>query len=236
VLADHFTDQAIGQLDAEVHKPQEWLISLIDFIAEALPGWRDDPKRPKKTAEDALTSQLCAFLNNATHSSRWDFLQFRREEPDEVSGGRSIDLVAAPKGVVIWVEGREYSMYNALIPIECKRLPTPTGSKRDQREYLYSQFSTTGGVQRFKAGHHGADHTRGLIIGYLQASNISGWFTQINAWVQALASGAVAGWSMSDIFTLITHDNVKKLGRLESSHSRSSALAPIALAHLWIEM
>lgn len=237
MLADQFTDQTMGRLSSEVHRPQEWLVSLIDFIATALPVWRDDPKRPKRTAEDALTSQLCAFLNSATHNSRWDFLQFRREEPDEAKGGRAIDLAAAAKGVVIWIEGREYNMYNTLLPIECKRLPTPArAKKRDQREYLFSQFSTTGGVQRFKAGHHGADHVRGLMIGYIQAPDIPSWLSQINEWVQGLISEGTADWSMSDSLTFVTHDSVKKVGRLESNHSRSTPLLPIALSHLWVEM
>lgn len=34
-----------GSLKRTVHRPGEWLSSLIGFIAGALPGWRDDPER-----------------------------------------------------------------------------------------------------------------------------------------------------------------------------------------------
>src|SRR3546814_1117379 len=73
---------------------------------------------------------------------------------------------------VIWIEGRQYTEYQTLLPIECKRLPTSTGTDRDEREYLYSRFSTTGGVQRFKAGHHAASHARAAMIGYVQGRDI----------------------------------------------------------------
>ena len=143
----------VGRLDSEVHLPGEWINALVGFIGSVLPGWRDDPRRPARTGEDALTAQLCAKLASASrHTPGWDFLQFRREEPDAADSRRAIDLAVAPSGSVIWIEGREYTEYQTLLPIECKRLPTPTGHKRDEREYLYSRFSTTGGVQRFKAG------------------------------------------------------------------------------------
>ena len=34
------------------------------------------------------------------------------------------------------------------MPIECKRLTTPVGKERDEREYLISKFSSTRGVHR----------------------------------------------------------------------------------------
>src|SRR5690606_26604196 len=105
-------------------------------------------------------AQLCARLNSACRHSNWDFLQFKREEPDEEDAQRAIDLAVAPRGATLWLEGRQYTEYRTLLPIECKRLPTPAGPKRDEREYLYSRHSSTGGVQRFKAGHHGSIHDR----------------------------------------------------------------------------
>ena len=160
VLADEGGGQVrTGNLSSNIHPPCEWLSSLIALIAGALPGWRDDPQRPEETGENKLTAQLCAYLNGLVRrKAGWDNLQFKREEPDDTDSSRVIDLVAAPNGTVISIEGREYTQYQTLLPIECKRLPVPRGPKRDQRGYLYSSLSSTGGVQRFKAGHHGAAH------------------------------------------------------------------------------
>ena len=101
-----------GTLDRGVHKPGEFFSSLVRFIAEALPSWRDDPVRKVVTGETRLTAQLCAKLNSlARHSPGWDILQFRREEPDEADGRRAIDLVASPSGEIVVVEGKEYNEY-----------------------------------------------------------------------------------------------------------------------------
>ena len=173
-----------GLLGTGTHLPREWLSSLISFIADALPSWRDDPKREAVSGETQLTDQLCARLNSLSrHAPGWDALQFRREVPDETDGRRSIDLVASPSGQVIFIDGREYNEYQTLVPIECKRLPTPVGKDRDEREYLVSRYSSTGGVHRFKAGHHGASHTCAAMIGYVQDKDVVFWQGQIDAWI-----------------------------------------------------
>ena len=226
-----------GTLGANIHLPGEWLSSLVGFIAAALPNWRDDPKRPTQTGETALTAQLCARLNSVSrHSPGWDFLQFRREEPDDVRAGRSIDLIVAPSGAVIWIAGREYSEYRTLLPIECKRLPTPTGKDRDEREYVFSQFSSTGGIQQFKEGHHAAARARATMIGYVQNRDISFWRTQLDAWIDGLVAIAAQGWSADDKLALAAHYSASRVASLRSTHQRVSGLEPILIDHLWIEM
>lgn len=238
VLADG--DEAsvqTGRLGDDVHLPGEWLSSLVGFIAVTLPGWRDDPKRPTKAGETGLTAQLCARLNSVSRrSTGWDFLQFRREEPDDVCAGRSIDLVVAPSGALIWIAGREYCEYRALLPIECKRLPTPAGKDRDEREYVFSRFSSIGGIQRFKAGHHAAEYARAAMIGYIQDRNIPFWLTQVEAWIDGLVAATVKGWSVDDKLQLSAHYTANRVASLQSRHQRDSGLDPILLDHLWIEM
>nr|WP_246746803.1 hypothetical protein [Agrobacterium burrii] len=226
-----------GTLSADIHLPGEWFSSLVGFIAGTLPGWRDDPARPVQTSETGLTAQLCARLNSVSrHSAGWDFLQFRREEPDDVKAGRSIDLVVAPSGALIWIAGREYSEYRTLLPIECKRLPTPSGKDRDEREYLFSQFNSTGGVQRFKAGHHGAAHARAAMIGYVQDRDISYWRAQLDAWIEGLIATPVRGWTADDRLELALHHAETRVASLQSTHQRNGGLAPVSIDHLWIEM
>lgn len=225
-----------GVLDAHLHLPGEWLSSLIGFLGIALVSWRDDPRRPAETGETRLTAQLCSHLNSACRHSGWDHLQFKREEPDEVNANRAIDLAIAPRGSIIWLEGREYSEYQTLLPIECKRLPTPTGSDRDEREYLFSRFSTTGGVDRFKQGHHGAYHLRAAMIGYVQDRGITHWHSQVGNWIDELVAGGAEGWSSDDELSLVRHDAVSRSAHLHSRHLRIVNLDAITIDHLWIEL
>lgn len=228
--------QAAGRLHADLLLPVEWRASLVEFIASALPAWRDDPDRPPATAEIVLTSQLCGFLTSATRKSQgWDYLQFRVEEPDETVAGRAIDLVAAPSGVLIWIEGRRFSQYEALFPIECKRLPTPTGAKRDEREYLHSRHGSRGGVQRFKSGDHGAAHNHAALIAYLQAEDIETWYRRVLQWIGDL-SAVSSDWTADDTVHLHQHNLAKRTALLASKHQRSRGLSDISLNHLWIEM
>lgn len=238
MLADDGESAAhAGSLAPGVHQPCDWLSSLIKFVAGALPAWRDDPAREAVTGETKLTAQLCARLNSLSrHTPGWDILQFRREEPDEADGRRAIDLVASPSGHIILINGRAYNEYQTLIPIECKRLPTPEGKDRDEREYLISKFSSTGGVHRFKVGHHGREHDRAAMIGYVQGNDVAHWHSQLGAWIDDLASKSVDGWSSADRLYLIEHDKTRRLGSLASTHSRKSGLNPIEIDHLWVEM
>lgn len=225
-----------GALAVGLHLTGLSLIRLIDFIASELPQWRDRADRKPVASETALTSQLCAHLNSAARRSRWDFLQFRTEEPDEATLGRKIDLVPAPSNSVVWVNGRRHVDFDPLIPVECKRLPTPAGAKRDKREYLFSRHSTTGGVARFKAGHHGAHHSLAAMIAYVQSGSTSQWHSKIGYWVGALARARIPGWSKSDYLHLDRHDSITRIALLRSRHTRSNALPDIDLRHLWIEV
>ena len=225
-----------GGLERNLHLPSAWRMALLEFIANELPKWRDDPKRPADTAETSLTSRLCAHMNSATRKSGgWDFLQFRVEEPDETTGGRKLDLVPAPSAATIWIDGREYTQYAPLIPIECKRLPIPADASRDEREYLYSAQSSTGGVQRFKAGHHGAAHMIGAMIGYIQSCDINFWNGQMHTWLKGLIAVPVDGWTLEDDLRLLKNDPATRSASLESVHHRTG-LPDIQLHHLWIDM
>lgn len=238
MLADQGAGQAAtGALDIGLHLPGEWLSALVSFIASALPAWRDDPARDVAAGETKLTAQLCSRLNSLTrHTAGWDFLQFKREEPDETNGNRSIDLAVAPSGEVIWIEGREYNEYRTMLPIECKRLPTPAGGSRDEREYLLSRFSSTGGVQRFKAGHHGAVHPRAAMIGYIQEHDVVHWRAQLDSWIDGIVADSIPGWSNQDKLVLTAHDDGNRAAALRSKHSRTNGLQPIDIDHLWIEL
>lgn len=234
-LAD--TQTQFGNLAKNIHLPAASLYELLDFIADELPRWRDRIDRPNKTSEPALTSQLCAHLNSAARlSDGWDFLQFRIEEPDEQNAGRKIDLVPAPSGATVWIEGRRHVDFDSLMPIECKRLPTPLGKDRDEREYVFNQNASTGGIQRFKDGHHGAAHLLGGMIAYIQEETTVIWDERIAEWIKQLVELGQLGWSLSDLLHL-QHDNeIQQICVLHSKHPRANKLRDIELRHLWLTM
>ncbi|PZP90471.1 MAG: hypothetical protein DI587_38575 [Variovorax paradoxus] len=226
-----------GVLKSGIHLPDEWLNSLIKFIANALPNWRDDPEREAASGETKLTSQLCSRLSSLSrHAPGWDMVQFKREEPDETDGRRAIDLTVAPRGDIIWIGARRYSEYQTLIPVECKRLPTPVATDRDEREYLFDKFGTAGGIQRFKAGHHGAAHARAAMIGYVQTNNVEWWRDQLEMWLNGIVQEPVDGWSTNDRLDLVEHDPLRRVAMLESEHERRLGLSVIKIDHLWIEI
>jgi hypothetical protein len=223
----------VGSLGRDVHLPATSLLELLNFVSDELPHWRDRPDRKSKTSETSLTSQLCAHLNSAArHASGWDFLQFRTEEPDEKVKGRTIDLVPAPSNATVWVEGRSYVDFDALLPIECKRLPTPNGKDRDEREYVFNRHASTGGIQRFKAGHHGAAHKLGGMIAYIQQETCVSWNTQVAQWINDLTASGQKGWTANDLLHLEQNDTARQVAILNSSHKRENGLLEIKLRHL----
>jgi hypothetical protein len=226
-----------GALGKNVHLEATSMHELLDFIADQLPGWRDHPDRPKKTSETDLTSQLCGYLNTAARlSSGWDILQFRTEEPDEQQKGRKIDLAASPCASTVWINGRRCTQFDTLLPIECKRLPTPKSSDRDEREYVINRKATTGGIQRFKAGNHGAAHVFAGMIGYVQAEPPAIWHDRLNAWIKELDGSEHAGWTAKDLLRTDPTDTKPDLTIYRSSHAREKGLSDIDIRHLWIQM
>ncbi len=225
-----------GTLGRDVHEPATFLHKLLEFIAAELPRWRDRADRKPVTAETALTSQICAHLISAArHSDGWDSIQFRVEETDERNKGRKIDLVAAPCGATIWIEGRRHTDFDSLIPIECKRLPTPTGKNRDEREYVFNQHASTGGIQRFKRGHHGAEHSLAAMIAYIQDDTAKHWHECVTTWITGLSDGTEPGWTAEDHLQMQSDDQSLRLAVLGSRHKRNS-LPEIELRHLWLQM
>ena len=238
MLADlsHLSAKA-GTLSPEVHLPATSLFAILDFVANQLPAWRDRPDRPHEQSETVLTSQLCDHLNSvARHSEGWDILQFRTEVHDEQQKGRKIDLVPKACGVNLCIDGRSYTDFDTLIPIECKRLPTPKDGDRDDREYVIHRAGSTGGIQRFKEGNHGATHRIGGMIGYIQADTISDWRGRVSSWISDLAQSGEEGWSDADLLQPERDDAENRTVRLRSSHRRKRELPPIELRHIWIRM
>lgn len=226
---------AAGSLAPNLHLPETFLRTVIEFTASQLPRWRDDPRRSPATAETTLTAQLCGFLNSVTRHAGLDHLFFQTEVPDAVQASRTLDLALVPRGCCLWINGREHSYYDPILPIECKRLPTPDIGKRERREYLHTRKKTTGGIQRFMEGHHGANHEIGAIVGYVQNRDALGWLTTLNHWVRLLAHLSIGKWASADALVQNRHCAMTRVAVARSMHARSGT-NPIELWHLLVEM
>ncbi len=223
---------ARGQLRPELVVGGGFIDHILNFIAHALPDWCLDSVRSAESAEVRLNDQLAVALDDAARQ-RFDAIAFKTETPDEISSNRALDLTVRPSNIVIVLSGRPVSRYEVLLPIECKRLPTPPGSRRDAREYVFSRFSTTGGIHRFKTGRHGARHQRAAMIGYVQEGGYAGWRQTINRWVTELAASDPT-WQLGEVLVALTDAPVH---RHRSVHPRlipGRPAEPITLDHLWI--
>ena len=237
MLADRSLRPASGVLDKTVQKPDTFRREVIDFIAEQLPRWKERLSADdRQESETLLTDKLRSHLNSATrHAPGMDVLQFGTEVRDEMEKGRAIDLAAKPCAVVLMIEGRAYTDFETILPVECKRLPIPQGKKRDEREYVYSAHSSTGGIQRFKAGHHGGAHKLGAMIAYVQEGDNKVWEERLSGWIRGLANEAPSSWSLDDLLHP-SASSTAGVTRLQSRHAREAGLGPIALEHLWLAM
>jgi len=231
----------IGTLSSEVHLKLSSMDELLNFIADELPNWRNLYKVNNNLSEPDLTSDLCAHLNSAAyHTKGWDFLQFISERPDEKQKGRKIDLAVLPcvpyGTTTVWILGRRCTSFEMLLPIECKRLPTPVGKNRDEREYVIHRKKTTGGIQRFKAGHHGSKNSLAAMIAYIQKETAAIWHGRLATWIGELNANGHPGWSLNDLLHHEPDSGRAGLAIYSSTHTREKGLPDIKLRHLWIEM
>ena len=74
------------------------------------------------------------------------------------------------------------------------RLPTPIGKDRDEREYVINRQASTGGIQRFKAGHHGSAHGLAALIAYVQKETPKFWQKRVAGWINDLVEAGQPGW------------------------------------------
>jgi hypothetical protein len=118
--------------------------------------------------------------------------------------------------------------------IECKRLPTPRNSKRDEMEYVFGKL---GGIERFKRNLHGIDKEGNLfvvnaMIGYIEKENFEYWFDKINFWLDEKANSKVEdlSWTTEEKLKKLDFD---KIATSYSVHNRIDS-TKVELNHFWI--
>ncbi len=134
------------------------------------------------------------------------------------------------------IEGRSYTDLDTIMPVECKRLPTPRKKNRSEREYVVSNPGTVdGGIQRFKIGAHASVHTLAGMIAYVQDDTSDVWEHKVQTWIDDLAASSKE-WTAADRLHRLFDDPVAKVRTLSSVHARPGSLAAIELHHMWVVM
>jgi len=142
----------------------------------------------------------------------------------------------------IVVEGRSYEEFEQLLPIECKRLPTPTDKRRSDCEYVHGlPGHRIGAIERFKHGLHGSKNPRALIIAYVQFESFAHWLTIINERLNKLGHDGPdnGAWSPAEILSTVATAFGADIQRLVSKHRRSKPPAhseAIDIEHFWLRM
>ncbi len=227
-------DQGYGRISSGLAN-NTLIERTLDFVHNELPMWRDDPTRAVEEAEERLNAQLCKFLNVASRH-RFPMIHFAHEEKQ--TADRRVDIAAAPnEGQFI---GETYhTIYNPFVVFEGKRLPSPTRDR--EQEYVTGEAKSSGGIQRFKLGLHGAKHKIAAIIGYIQNGSPSEWLERINRWIFALDGRACATgetWKADEQIVELVYDSSKGVSQGSSRHKRIGSVVSdeVAIRHLWIQM
>lgn len=230
---------SIGSPDALLLDADRFYHRIIEFIEQELPVWRDRPSRPQVTDEPNLNQTLCIHLNSAARHQCFDSVQFIQEAVQ--AAGRRADIAVMPLGTIM-VEGRSYEDFEQLLPIECKRLPTPADSRRSDCEYVHGvPGHRTGAIERFKHRLHGGGNTKAMIIAYIQAEPFGHWWNTINARLEELdRDGRDSGlWSPTEPLNPAPDGTHVDVQRFVSQHKRISAHSDpdqIEIRHLWLRM
>ena len=137
------------------------LEGTLEFVRKHLSEWRDDPDRPEVQSEEKLNGLLCDYLSYQVRHE-WPMVVFRHEEPQK--GRRRVDMSAKTKQPII-AATRDFTKYDPFLVIEGKRLPAPERGR--EREYVTGFDKTSGGLQRFKLGLHGASLEIAAMVAYV---------------------------------------------------------------------
>ncbi|MEI9866222.1 MAG: hypothetical protein WDN00_17040 [Limisphaerales bacterium] len=228
-----------GTPDSEVLDVGAFHEMIVTFIEQELPVWRGRPEISQVTDEPRLNQSLCLHLDKASRRQGFDSIRFL-QEPLQTSG-RNADIGVMPMDDIM-VEGIYYHDFEQLLPIECKRLPTPPESRRSDLEYVHGMpRHRTGGIERFKHGLHGPSNQRALMIAYVQKGSFVHWLTIINARLAKLATDYTDNgvWSSSEALSNSATSGNREVQRLKSLHRR---LCPpcssdkVEMEHIWLLM
>jgi hypothetical protein len=198
--------------------------TVILFVYQRLPDWRDNPFRTQEISEPELTSDLVTFLSRAAHNEEQNFL-FNHEEPQ--SKKYRIDFAAFPTD-------KDGDYTKKIVVFECKRLPAPSMDR--QHEYVTGYAKKNGGIQRFKQERHGVNHEIASMIGYIQSGTIQDSEKLINICISDLCIQSDTDdlvWIRTEFVKQFEYDCDNSIYHGISTHPRKTK-DPITIHHLWI--
>ncbi|MCH8020765.1 hypothetical protein IH785_12985 [candidate division KSB1 bacterium] len=226
-------DDSLGKITSGLAQ-DNLVLKTIAFVYNSLPGWRDDPNRPREQSEKKLNLQLVKLLGSQARND-FPMICFNHEEYQH--GTRSIDISASPVKQIV-INATSYTVYDPFLVLECKRLPADR--KAREIEYVTGLKEKTGGIQRFKLGLHGSKLDIVVMIGYLQKDSTIYWYKKINSWISQLCSGIikdVCNWNTDELLESFKEDPSKSISSCRSIHSRiESNSTKVEIYHLWIMM
>ncbi|HBG26748.1 MAG: hypothetical protein A2Y10_00790 [Planctomycetes bacterium GWF2_41_51] len=217
-------------------KLQTFQLAIINFVFEQLPNWRDDPDRSDVDSEPLLNPQLSNFLDCKARDNSPMF-HFCHEEPQAIN--RTVDMAAKTTENML-IEAKLYTKYDPVLVFECKRLPAPEIKR--EKEYVSGKDPNkiSGGIQRFKLGHHGAKHDLAAMIGYVQDESFNHWQDKINEWILELVKNPIGdscNWNPTEILNMAKEDTSIGAVHYLSTHKRNGTVeSEIEIHHLWVMM
>lgn len=229
----------VGAPDAELLNADAFHHAIVGLIEQELPVWRDRPERPPFQDEPKLNQSLCLHLDSAARHQGFDSIRFVQEGIQ--AGSRRTDIGVMIPGTIT-VEGRDYYDYVQLLPIECKRLPTPPDKRRSDCEYVHGiDGHRTGAIERFKHGLHGTSNHQAMIIAYVQDKTFKHWETNINQRLLKLATNDFDNtfWAPAELMSAEPQSPNSICQKLTSNHRRlkpPASSSEISIHHLWILM
>lgn len=164
--------------------------------------------------EDDISQAIVIFLERQSRQGKSDFIfcfQYKY-----LGSKRSVDIGVVPQG-----------SFEAFFVIEAKRLPSTK-----TKDYV---MGNTGGIERFKKGHHGKGLVVSAMLGYIQKESFEYWHNKVNIWIADLKTGLndELEWCGKDHLRSIKSNSEMSL--FQSDHSRSKQKS-IALYHFWLNM
>lgn len=230
---------SVGTPDAELLDAGSFHHAIVHLIEQELPVWRDRPLRPPFQDEPKLNQSLCLHLDGAARHQGFDSIRFVQEGIQ--AGSRRTDIGVMVPGTIT-VEGRDYEDFVQLLPIECKRLPTPRDKRRSDCEYVHGLSGhRTGAVERFKHGLHGPTNPRAMIVAYVQEEGFEHWQAIINQRLKKLDVDRVDDglWTPVEQLSSDQSRTTPICKKLRSTHRRLQPPAfsgTVEIEHLWLLM
>src|SRR4051812_4427107 len=83
------SNSGVGRIEFQPESGDGLILRTLDFVRSQLPGWRDDLQRPRQTAEPAMNSTLCDFLDVQSRTGL-PMARFKHESPQ--SARRTVDI------------------------------------------------------------------------------------------------------------------------------------------------